>query len=104
MPHLAVRARRSALALALAALSVGSTVAANAPRVDVLIRDGLIVDGTGSTGQLGDVEIVGDRIAYVGPHRATRAHQVVDAQGMVIAPGFIDIHNHSDAALLSAQG
>jgi N-acyl-D-amino-acid deacylase len=61
-----------------------------------LLRGGLIVDGTGAPGFRGDVAIAGDRIAGVSatPLDTTRAVHVIDAAGLVIAPGFIDTHAH----------
>jgi N-acyl-D-amino-acid deacylase len=65
---------------------------------DLVIRGGRIVDGTGAPGVAGDVAIRGDRIAAVGsvPGRGRRE---IDAKGLVVAPGFIDMHSHSDYLL-----
>ena len=65
---------------------------------DVLIRGARVVDGTGNPWRYGDVAISGDRIAAVEPPDtipAEQAARVVDAAGMVVAPGFIDIQSHS---------
>lgn len=62
----------------------------------LLIRDGMLIDGTGAPGRAADVAVDGDRIAAVGPRLAGEARRVLDASGRVVAPGFIDIHSHSD--------
>jgi N-acyl-D-aspartate/D-glutamate deacylase len=67
---------------------------------DVLIRNGLIVDGTGNPAFYGDVGIRDRRIAAIGPLGNKTAKQTIDAKGLTVAPGFIDIHNHSDAPIL----
>ena len=66
---------------------------------DLIIKGGRIYDGSGLPSRTGDVGIVGDRIAEVG--RITgNAHRVVNADGLAVAPGFIDFHTHMDAQLL----
>jgi N-acyl-D-aspartate/D-glutamate deacylase len=67
---------------------------------DILIRNGRIVDGTGNPSWAGDVAVRAGKIAAMGPLGARTADLVIDARGMVVAPGFIDIHNHSDYSLL----
>src|SRR5436309_4004145 len=64
-----------------------------------MIRHGKIVDGSGNPWFYGDVAIKGDRIVGVGRVRGD-AKQVIDATGLVVAPGFIDMHSHSDWVLL----
>jgi N-acyl-D-amino-acid deacylase len=71
--------------------------------VDVLIRGGKIVDGAGNPWYFGDVVLSGDRIASIeapGTVPVERAGEVVDAAGMVVCPGFIDIQSHSIVPLL----
>lgn len=63
---------------------------------DILIRGGLVVDGTGAPAYAGDVAIDGDRISAVGQVDGT-AHRTIDATGHVVSPGFIDLHTHLDA-------
>jgi N-acyl-D-aspartate/D-glutamate deacylase len=84
------------LALSLAA----PAQAAEEPRYDVLIRNGKIVDGTGNPWFHGDLAIRGDRIVAVGRVPPGKAKQEIDARGLVVAPGFIDMHSHSDYFLL----
>ncbi|NOT54233.1 MAG: amidohydrolase family protein [Deltaproteobacteria bacterium] len=68
---------------------------------DVLLSGGTIVDGTGKGGFIADVGIAGDRIVAVEPKLSSKeAHQVVDARGLVVCPGFIDHHTHYDAQVL----
>jgi N-acyl-D-aspartate/D-glutamate deacylase len=62
---------------------------------DLVIRGGTVIDGTGSPGRTADVAITGDQIAEVG--RVTdRAAREIDADGAIVAPGFVDIHTHYD--------
>ena len=62
----------------------------------LLIRNGTVVDGSGAPARAADVAVEGDRIAAVGPNLAGEAARVIDAKGLMVAPGFIDIHSHSD--------
>jgi len=66
---------------------------------DLIVRNGLVVDGSGQPGFRGDVAVKDGRIAAVGQFEG-EARQVVDAGGRVIAPGFIDPHTHFDVQLL----
>ena len=70
-----------------------------AGQADLVVRGGTIVDGTGAPPQSGDVAVLGDRITAVGRVATTGAVEV-DARGMAVAPGFIDIHSHADLSLL----
>ena len=71
---------------------------------DVLIRNGLVIDGSGNEGFVADIGLRGDRIARIGDLSDSTAGRVIDARGLVVAPGFIDIHNHSDFTLLAEPG
>jgi dihydroorotase/N-acyl-D-amino-acid deacylase len=90
---------------ALVLLSVWPRVeraAAPAANFDLIIRNGLVVDGTGAPGRRADVLIEGDRIAFVGraPLREARAAREIDASGLVVAPGFIDMLGQSEQNVL----
>lgn len=64
-------------------------------QTSLIIRNGTIVDGTGHTPYLGDIKIVGGTITEVG-HVAGSADEEIDAKGMLVTPGFVDIHTHYD--------
>jgi N-acyl-D-amino-acid deacylase len=78
---------------------VTACVQAADTRYDLVIRNGRVVDGTGNPWFYGDVGVKGDQIAAVGivPDRGRKE---IDARGLIVAPGFIDIHSHSDWTLL----
>ncbi len=67
---------------------------------DIVIQNGLIYDGSGAKPFMGDVAIDGDRISYVGAHRALAGRRVIEARGLAVAPGFIDMMGHSEESLL----
>lgn len=67
---------------------------------DLIIKNGKLVDGTGNAWFYGNVAILGEKIVEVGQLTCQQAHRVIDAQGLVVAPGFIDSHSHSDQPLL----
>jgi N-acyl-D-amino-acid deacylase len=69
------------------------------PEFDSVIKDGMIVDGTRAPRFRGDVGIKNGRIAKVGRIPAHEAAKVIDASGLVVAPGFIDLHTHYDAQI-----
>jgi N-acyl-D-amino-acid deacylase len=66
---------------------------------DLLIRGGQLLDGTGAPARSGDLAISNGRIAAIGPDLAGEAAKVIDANGLAVAPGFIDIKTHSDFTL-----
>jgi len=98
------------LALVLTATPVSLTAGQTAPAppaFDLLIRNGVIYDGTGATGVRADIGIRGDRIEAVGALPSATAKTVVDAKGLAVAPGFINMLSWSTESLLidgRAQG
>jgi len=69
---------------------------------DTLIRNAMIADGSGAAPFSADVAITGDRIAAVGNLKEHRAEYSVDAEGLVLSPGFIDTHTHDDTSVIRA--
>ena len=67
---------------------------------ELLITGGSLIDGTGAARRSVDIMVRGDRIVAIGPH-GTIAHDGahIDASGLTIAPGFIDVHTHDDNAV-----
>ncbi|MFQ3314620.1 MAG: N-acyl-D-amino-acid deacylase [Candidatus Poriferisodalaceae bacterium] len=66
---------------------------------DIVIKDGLIFDGTGAPRVRGDVGIIDGRVAAIGRVDSSQAKQIIDATGMHVAPGFVDLHTHYDAQI-----
>jgi N-acyl-D-amino-acid deacylase len=88
--------RMRAPLLAVAALSgLGCQSAAPPVSVDILLRNGLVYDGSGSAPVALDVGITGDRISFVGEGEGIEAGEVVDVGGLMVTPGFIDMHSHA---------
>ena len=77
------------------------------PAYDLVIENGRVVDGSGNAWFYGDIAVRGDRIARIAPRgmlREARATNRLDARGLVVAPGFIDIQSHSRGAFLGGDG
>jgi len=74
-------------------------VSPKSPDFDIIIRNGSLIDGTGRPSYVSDVAIVGATIAQIGALRHQSAAREIDASGLVVAPGFIDVHTHDDAAI-----
>ncbi len=67
---------------------------------DIIIRNGTVVDGTGTPGYLSDIGILGEDIVAIEELAESEARVVIDAKGLIVSPGFIDIHTHTDTGLL----
>lgn len=87
------------LAALVAVMAIRGTVRAQS-RYDVIIRNGHIVDGTGSPWYSGDIGIVQGRIAAIGVLRDATADSTIDAHGLTVAPGFIDMLGQSEVSML----
>jgi len=86
--------------LCLAAILTFAYSAQNLEEYDLLIKNGHVVDGTGSPWYSADVAVRGDRIAKIGKLSDARARQVIDARGLVVSPGFIDMLGQSETYVL----
>ena len=86
--------------LATAALMMAASLAQAEETHDLLLRGGMIYDGSGGKPYPGDVAIDADRIAYVGPARELKARTVLDVHGQAVAPGFINMLAHPEESFL----
>ena len=73
-----------------------SSITAQTPAYDILITGGTIVDGSGAGPRRGDLAIKDGRIVSIGRSVRGRAAETIDARGLIVAPGFIDVHTHAD--------
>src|SRR5688572_28173720 len=90
------RGAQSAAAVAVAVILAGATlVPAQAPPYDLLLTNAHVVDGTGSPWFRADIGVRGDVIARIAASIDAPASRVIDVAGLVVAPGFIDIHVHA---------
>jgi len=71
------------------------------PTYDYIIENGRVIDGTGNPWFRADIGIIGDKIHTIGALGSAKAKRRVDASGMFVTPGFIDIHTHSNTGILS---
>ena len=70
--------------------------------MDLLIKDGLIVDGAGNPGFYGAIGVEGEQVHVLrGDVSSVEAARVIDATGQVVCPGFIDMHAHSGLVVLA---
>jgi N-acyl-D-amino-acid deacylase len=79
------------------------TVPLGAQEYDLIIRGGRVLDGSGNPWYRADVAIRGERIAAVGDLSGAGARRVIEAGGLYVAPGFIDVHSHAGPGLATAE-
>jgi len=87
---------------AVTALAVALAIPADVEAIeaDVVIRGATLYDGSGKAGRIGNLAIRGDRIVAVGQFDFKGQPHIIDGRGLVVAPGFIDLHTHSDAPIV----
>ena len=94
--------KRAGFAVTLA-LSLAPCLA-SAQEYDLVLRNGRVVDGSGAPWFVGDLAIRGDVIVAVGPRLDGSARRLIDVQGRIVAPGFIDIHTHARRGIFEIPG
>ncbi len=93
---------RTPILLSALVVALGQCAHAQAPG-GFLIKNGRVVDGTGAPGRAADVRVAGDAIAEVGVGLVPRSgERVIDANGLIVAPGFIDMHSHAGDGIADA--
>ena len=97
MKHIAMRLLPPVATLA---VLLGLAACSTTPQYDLVVRHGTIYDGTGEPGRIGDLAIQGDRIVAVGSVGAAHGRQEIDATGLAVAPGFINMLSHSEISLI----
>ncbi|HUQ86988.1 MAG TPA: D-aminoacylase [Vicinamibacterales bacterium] len=88
-------------AIAFLAVLVCACGTSSAQRFDLIVRGGTLIDGSGQPPQRADLGIVGDRIARIGDLASESGGRVIDATGLIVAPGFIDVQGQSGTTLLA---
>src|SRR6185436_17501405 len=73
--------------------------AADPIQADLVLRGGTLYDGTGGEITPGDVAVKGDKIVAVGTFEVAGSPRIIDCKGLIVAPGFIDLHSHSDRGI-----
>ena len=79
----------------------GGSLEGQSRELDLLIRNGQLLDGSGAPARTADVAISGDRIVAIGQLAERPARRTIDASGLIVAPGFIDLHTHSEMPLIA---
>src|SRR5262245_54461738 len=86
-----------------AILILASLLAADPISADLVLRGGTVFDGSNAEGTIGDVAIKGDRVAAVGKFDLAGSPRIIDCKGLIVAPGFIDLHSHSDSGIVQPR-
>lgn len=78
-------------------------LAADPIQADLVLRGGTLYDGSGGEGMVGDLAVKGDKIVAVGAFEVAGSPKIIDCKGLFVAPGFIDLHSHSDGGIVQAK-
>lgn len=87
------------LTVAAASLRVHAPAVLRAADADLILRGGVIIDGTGRPRFQGDLAITGGRISAIGPRLSGKGAREIDVRGQVVSPGFVDVHSHADGTM-----
>ncbi len=90
-------------ALIVSLVLLGCSAPSQRAGLDVLITGGTIYDGTARDPYIADIGIISDKIAAIGDLSDKKTKKVIDAKGLIVTPGFIDVHNHTDLSVLMAR-
>lgn len=82
-------------------LIIGSLAQSKDQQFDLIIKNGRVIDGTGNPWFMADIGIKDGKIAKIGNLASAGGKKIIDADGLIVSPGFIDLHNHSDKELLT---
>jgi N-acyl-D-amino-acid deacylase len=91
--------KRWLIVISAMAITMFSLAGCKSGEFDILVKNGKIIDGTGNPWFYGDIGIIGDTIAEIGDLSGRKADKTIDAKGLVVSPGFIDMHTHCDGGL-----
>ncbi len=72
-------------------------------KADLILKGGTLIDGTGAPGHRADVAILRDRIVAIGMFDSVTSAKIIDISGLIVAPGFIDLHTHSDSTIIKPK-
>lgn len=92
------------LVVSAATLGCGDAGPDAVPPLTLLVSGGTVIDGTGAAGVTADVGIAGDRIVWMGAPGTAAAPDTLDARGLVVAPGFLDVHSHTSPRIATPDG